>query len=151
VIVMKFGGTSVKDAEAVRRVVQVVGRERRPRLVVVSALSKVTDALLEAARLAEQGDATATRQAVKALHRRHEEMAALVRATERRASLLAAIDALFEELEGIVRALAVVEEVSPRPPTSSWRSASWPAAASWPRPSRTLAFPRGGATPEPCS
>ena len=45
-IVMKFGGTSVKDAEAVRRVVQVVGRERRPRLVVVSALSKVTDALL---------------------------------------------------------------------------------------------------------
>ena len=98
-IVMKFGGTSVKDAEAVRRVVQVVGRERRPRLVVVSALSKVTDALLEAARLAEQGDATAARQAVKALHRRHEEMAALVRATERRAGLLAAIDALFEELE----------------------------------------------------
>ena len=37
-----------------------------------------------------------------------------MRATERRASLLAAIDALFEELEGIVRALAVVEEVSPR-------------------------------------
>ena len=41
-IVMKFGGTSVKDVEAVRRVVQVVGRERRPRLVVVSALSKVS-------------------------------------------------------------------------------------------------------------
>ena len=54
-IVMEFGGTSVKDVEAVRRVVQVVGRERRPRLVVVSALSKVTDALLEVARLAEQG------------------------------------------------------------------------------------------------
>ena len=113
-IVMKFGGTSVKDAEAVRRVVQVVGRERRPRLVVVSALSKVTDALLEVARLAEQGDGLAARQAVKALHRRHEEMAALVRATERRADLLATIDALFQELEGIAHALAVVEEVSPR-------------------------------------
>jgi aspartate kinase len=114
VIVMKFGGTSVKDVEAVRRVVQVVGRERRPRLVVVSALSKVTDALLEVARLAERGDATAARQAVKALHRRHEEMAVLVRTTERRADLLAAIDALFEELDAIVHALAVVEEVSPR-------------------------------------
>ena len=113
-IVMKFGGTSVKDAEAVRRVVQVVGRERRPRLVVVSALSKVTDALLEVARLAEQGDGLAARQAVKALHRRHEEMAALVRTTERRADLLATIDALFQELEGIAHALAVVEEVSPR-------------------------------------
>jgi aspartate kinase len=113
-IVMKFGGTSVKDVAAVRRVVQVVGRERRPRLVVVSALSKVTDALLEVARTAERGDATAARQAVKALHRRHEEMAALVRTTERRADLLAAIDALFEELDAIVHALAVVEEVSPR-------------------------------------
>ena len=113
-IVMKFGGTSVKDVEAVRRVGQVVGRERRPRFVVVSALSKVTDALLEVARLAEQGDATAARQAVKALHRRHEEMAVLVRAPERRADLLAAIDTLFEDLLAIVHALAVVEEVSPR-------------------------------------
>ncbi len=82
--------------------------------MVVSALAKVTDALLEVARLAEAGDATAAREAVRALHRRHEEMAALVRATERRADLLSAIDALFGELEGIVRALAVVEEVSPR-------------------------------------
>jgi aspartate kinase len=114
VIVMKFGGTSVKDAEAVRRVVQVIGREPRPRLVVVSALSKVTDALLETARLAEQGDASGVRRAVAALHRRHEEMAALVRATEGRAALLAAIDGIFEGLEAIVRALAVVEEVSPR-------------------------------------
>ena len=113
-IVMKFGGTSVTDVEAVRRVAGVVGREKKARLVVVSALAKVTDGLLEVARLAEAGDATAARGAVRALHRRHEEMAALVRATERRADLLSAIDALFGELEGIVRALAVVEEVSPR-------------------------------------
>jgi aspartate kinase len=114
VIVMKFGGTSVKDVEAVARLARIVSRERRPRLVVVSALSRVTDALLEAARLAEQGDATAARQAVKALHRRHEEMAVLARVPERRAALLARIDALFAELDAIVHALAVVEEVSPR-------------------------------------
>ena len=120
--------------------------------MVVSALSKVTDALLEVARLAEQGDGTAARQAVKALHRRHEEMAVLVRATERRADLLAAIDALFEELEGIARALAVVEEVSPRVRgTRSWRSASWPAAASWRRRSRTRASRADGSTRGPCS
>ena len=40
-IVMKFGGTSVKDVEAVARLARIVARERRPRLVVVSALSKV--------------------------------------------------------------------------------------------------------------
>jgi aspartate kinase len=114
VIVMKFGGTSVKDVEAVARLARIVARERRPRVVVVSALSKVTDALLEVARLAEQGDATAAGEAVRALHRRHEAMAVLVRAPERRADLLAGIDALFAELDAIVRALAVVEEVSPR-------------------------------------
>jgi aspartokinase len=49
-IVMKFGGTSVQDPEAVSRVVQVVAGERRPRLVVVSALARVTDQLFEVAR-----------------------------------------------------------------------------------------------------
>ena len=113
-IVMKFGGTSVKDAEAVSRLARIVARERRPRLVVVSALSGVTDALLDVARLAEAGDGVGVLQAVRGLHRRHEEMAAIVRATERRASLLAVTDVLFDELTAIVRALAVVEEVSPR-------------------------------------
>jgi aspartate kinase len=114
VIVMKFGGTSVKDVEAVARLVRIVSRERRPRLVVVSALSGVTDALLEVARLAEAGDGARAREAVRDLHRRHEAMAAIVRATPRRASLLATTDALFDELAAIAHALAVVEEVSPR-------------------------------------
>jgi aspartate kinase len=113
-IVMKFGGTSVKDVEAAVRLARIVASERRPRLVVVSALSRVTDALLDVARLAEAGDAVGAGQAVRALHGRHEEMAAIVRAAPRRASLLATIDALFAELETIVHALAVVEEVTPR-------------------------------------
>ena len=111
---MKFGGTSVQDPEAVARVVQVVAGERRPRLVVVSALARVTDALLEVARLAERGDAAAAREAVRALRLRHEAMTALVRQPERRAELLKTLDALFAELEGVATALAVVREVSPR-------------------------------------
>ncbi len=111
---MKFGGTSVQDAEAVRRVVAIVARETRPRLVVVSALAHVTDGLLELARLAEQGDADAALHGLRALRRRHEEMTALVRAAERRAELLASIDALFDELAATLGALAVVGEVRPR-------------------------------------
>jgi aspartate kinase len=113
-IVMKFGGTSVQDAEAVSRVVQVVAGERRPRLVVVSALAGVTDTLLEVARLAERGEATAARSAVRALRLRHEEMTTLVRQAERRAELLKALDAVFAEVEAVATALAVVREVSPR-------------------------------------
>jgi aspartate kinase len=113
-IVMKFGGTSVKDVAAVRRLAGIAGRETRPRVVVVSALSKVTDALIDVGRMAERGDANGAREAVRALHRRHVDMAALVSLPSRRAELLAATDAVFAELEAIVKALAVVEEVSPR-------------------------------------
>ena len=113
-VVMKFGGSSVKDPEAVQRVVGVVGREKRPRLVVVSALAGVTDGLLDIARLVESGEGEAAQQAVRGLRKRHEEMAVLARDPERRARLLASIDALFDQLEAIVKALAVVEEVSPR-------------------------------------
>jgi len=113
-IVMKFGGTSVQDPQAVSRVVQVVAGERRPRLVVVSALARVTDQLFEVARLAGLGEATAARDAVRALRLRHEAMTTLVRQPQRRAELLAALDALFAELEAVATALAVVREVSPR-------------------------------------
>jgi aspartate kinase len=113
-IVMKFGGTSVKDVPAVRRLVEIVRAQARPPVLVVSALAKVTDGLLEVARLAERGDGGGAAQAVRALHRRHQEMAALASQPRRRAELLAALEALFAELLAIVHALAVIEEVSPR-------------------------------------
>ena len=56
-IVMKFGGTSVGSGEAIARVADIVAatRARRP-LVVVSAMARVTDRLLEAlALLRERG------------------------------------------------------------------------------------------------
>jgi len=113
-VVMKFGGTSVRDVDAVRRVVEIVGREKRPRVVVVSALAGVTDGLLDIAGQVESGEGTAAQDAVRGLRRRHEEMAPLVRDPEQKAALLAEFDDRFDELEAIVHALAVVEEVSPR-------------------------------------
>src|SRR5690348_11857006 len=54
---MKFGGTSVGDVAAFERVVHVVSTqiERHP-VVVVSAMTKVTDALLAAFEIAKKGD-----------------------------------------------------------------------------------------------
>ena len=56
-VVMKFGGTSVEDAAAVERVLAIVqaGLARYP-VVVVSAMARVTDALLAAAARAGQDD-----------------------------------------------------------------------------------------------
>ncbi len=113
-IVMKFGGTSVKDAPAVRRLVEIVRAQTSPPVLVVSALARVTDGLIGVARLAEQGEGAAAAQAVRELHQRHRDMGALVSLPQRRSELLAALEALFAELEAIVHALAVIEEVSPR-------------------------------------
>ncbi len=55
---MKFGGTSVQDAEAFARVAEIVAGERENSPVVVtSAMSKVTDALLFAFETAKKGEA----------------------------------------------------------------------------------------------
>lgn len=56
-IVMKFGGTSVGDAKAIERVAAIVrGRLPQRPVVVVSAMARVTDQLLQMARAAGNGD-----------------------------------------------------------------------------------------------
>ena len=53
---MKFGGTSVEDAAAIRRLCQLVARPSAQRpVVVVSALAKVTDQLMNAGWAAAAG------------------------------------------------------------------------------------------------
>ena len=75
--VLKFGGTSVADAEALQRVAGLVRRAQRGTrpIVVVSALAGVTDALLAAADAAASGDAERMRPQLDALLERHAEIA----------------------------------------------------------------------------
>jgi aspartate kinase len=109
---MKFGGTSVADPDAINRLIGIVSREKAP-VVVVSALSKVTDTLVKVCSLAEDGDANGAAHALNALVERHVAVASAV-TTASRASVVAAVRAEFDELIGLVHALAVLREVSPR-------------------------------------
>lgn len=55
-VVMKFGGTSVKDAEAYRRVISIIdSRKDRQPVIVLSATSGTTDNLLKCSHLALEG------------------------------------------------------------------------------------------------
>ena len=59
-IVMKFGGTSVQDATAIRRVASIVGsRLAEQPLVVVSAMGGVTDKLVQVAEAAARSELSA--------------------------------------------------------------------------------------------
>ena len=117
--VLKFGGTSVADADAVRRVVAIVASERRTEaiagpVVVVSALGGVTDKLLEVAALARRGDATHALALVDQLYARHLETLATLAPGEHGGPVPEAVDALFSQLRAIAGAVAVLHEASPR-------------------------------------
>lgn len=73
---MKFGGTSVGDVAAFERVCHVVSSQiaRRP-IVVVSAMTKVTDALVAAFDVAKRGDAPAAYAALEPHFQRHVQVA----------------------------------------------------------------------------
>jgi aspartate kinase len=75
-VVMKFGGTSVEDADAIRRLIRMVqGRSDSQPVVVVSALARVTDQLLEAGRAAAGGRLGYALAAVRDIYVRHEVLA----------------------------------------------------------------------------
>jgi aspartate kinase len=84
-VVMKFGGTSVEDAAAFERVARIVARRPDiPRVVVVSAMAKFTDALVLAMRAAIGGDPDGAAAAVEPHLARHGDVCrALVSADER--------------------------------------------------------------------
>jgi aspartate kinase len=117
---MKFGGTSVADADAINRLAVIVraqiGRQAAgpPPVVVVSALSKVTDRLIQAAQSAEGGDADVAVAALEQLLARHVELVDRLMTDGARPALEEAVRRDFESLVGLVRALAVLRDVSPR-------------------------------------
>ena len=111
-IVLKFGGTSVADAERLRQVAAIV-RDRvaqRP-IVVVSALAGVTDLLEAAIADALRGDPAAVEPKVAEIERCHRWAVAgtLDDAGERhRVSL--ELDRAFEDLRGHLRSIRILGE-----------------------------------------
>jgi aspartate kinase len=111
-IVMKFGGTSVGDGAAILRATEIVQSrcDRKP-VVVVSAMSGVTDGLLRAARLAGEGDLHGALSLVRQLRERHEAaIAQAVTKPQLRSQAEEVIGAHFAGLELMLEALALLRE-----------------------------------------
>src|SRR5262249_60091792 len=102
-VVMKFGGTSVGDPDAINRLLAIVRRQRESAVpvVVVSALAGVTAALVAVPPLVETGDSASAEREVRALLDRHVALASAV-TSERPTELVAAIPPEVEELTGLL-------------------------------------------------
>jgi aspartate kinase len=114
-IVMKFGGTSVGSAERIRALAERVRErlERRP-LVVVSALSRVTDLLVRGARLALARDPE-RRGVVDEVRSRHQAVIQeLFEGGEVRRRLLDHLASVVAELDTLYTGVHNLEELTPR-------------------------------------
>lgn len=114
-IVMKFGGTSVGSGERIRGLVERV-RERRSRgpVVVVSALSGVTDLLIRGAR-ESQRRADAVHEIVTLLLERHRDVIqSLFTSGPQHAQLMSHLGLVLTELQTIYTGVQYLGELSPR-------------------------------------
>jgi bifunctional aspartokinase / homoserine dehydrogenase 1 len=115
--VMKFGGTSVGDASRIRNVAEIAAEASKGRAVVmvVSAMSGVTNPLIAAAGRAAKGDEAAAEALTKALQEKHHEaIGKLISDVENRRQLFSEIDALIERAANYCRGCALLGELSPR-------------------------------------
>ncbi|MGH9646349.1 MAG: lysine-sensitive aspartokinase 3 [Bryobacteraceae bacterium] len=105
---MKFGGTSVESAEAIARVAGIVRTrlDRHP-VVVVSALGKTTNKLLAIAADAEAGELKAALDKLAELREFHLRESAGLDVDD-------IVEAHFQDLDALVRGLAVMRELTPR-------------------------------------
>ena len=117
-LVMKFGGTSVGSVNALSKATQIIkdARAEYARVVVVtSAMSGVTDLLLNSASLASQGQIDSLPEAESTLREKHFSAAdALIRDESLREATKGEINCLIQLLVDLCRAVAVLGEASPR-------------------------------------
>ena len=115
-IVVKFGGTSVGDADAIKRAASIVAsrRDRQP-IVVVSALAGVTNALLAIAEQSSRGQLIGAIRSVEALRERHMQQAELLLGDSPEcAELCSEMSAMIDELAHLTEALNTLGDVTPR-------------------------------------
>lgn len=115
-IVVKFGGTSVGDADAIQRTAEIV-RAKLPRdpIVVVSALGGATNALLAVGEQSAKGHLIGALRGVETLRDRHlRECEALLGDSEESAEIAGELSAMFDELAHLAEALSTLGHVTPR-------------------------------------
>ncbi|MBP8048227.1 MAG: aspartate kinase, partial [Anaerolineales bacterium] len=117
-LIMKFGGTSVGSAEALVSAIQIIRDAKKDwdRVVVVtSAMSGVTNLLLDSAASASHGKVDSLPAAESALREKHFAAAdALIKNEKLREQTKAEINALILSLVDLCKAIAVLGEASPR-------------------------------------
>ncbi len=103
--VLKFGWTSLKDLEMINRTTDIVleAKKEEEVLVVVSAMSKVTDTLIELCNLAEKWETTKIAEWLKLLKKKHYDVVKWLYTENPEKVWEENVQRSFEELEYIIK------------------------------------------------
>ena len=113
--VLKFGGTSMASPESIRQVISILKKPERgvkTAAVVVSAMSSVTDQLIKIAKLAAAKDESYIALLDELKQRHLDTVRGLVRRKNRKQAV-ASVRTLFGYLEGVIKGIRLVRELSP--------------------------------------
>lgn len=116
-IVIKFGGTSVGNADRVAEAIEIVSERRHlDPIVVVSALAGVTNDLVAASEAACEQKPERVAEIIRAVRQRHEDVA--MRLVQQKFDFFEAfikqLDRQIEEIDTILRGIALLGEITPR-------------------------------------
>ncbi len=111
--VLKFGGSSVANAENINKVVSIVQKasQKDKTVLVISALGGVTDLLLSAAQLASQSDEAYTAQ-LSVIEKKHLTAVQELIPVARQSGLLSAVKKQCNEIEDICNGIFLLKELS---------------------------------------
>ncbi|MCM3901246.1 MAG: aspartate kinase [Pyrinomonadaceae bacterium] len=115
--VMKFGGTSVGNGECIARAAEIIAAAAREGSVVavVSAMSGVTNRLVETARRSEQGDANAGNELADILRQQHlQAIETLIQGQDSRERLVEQTEQIINEVRDLCRGSSLLRELTPR-------------------------------------
>ena len=113
--VLKFGGTSVANAENIKLVAGIIGEasKKARTIIVVSALGGITDTLLAAAALAGEGNES-FREKLAIIEQRHLDTVKQLLPVARQSQLLSLVKKCCNEIEDICNGIFLLGELTPR-------------------------------------
>ena len=112
--VLKFGGTSVANAESLKLVVDIIKKTtNQKQFVVVSAIGGVTNLLIEMANSASQGK-TNFKKHIKNIEKRHLDIINSSIPVTQQSGIISFLKSQLNELEGVLESLFTLRELTPK-------------------------------------
>lgn len=113
-LIMKFGGSTIMNMDAIRNMIQIVRDNiKKQPVLVVSAIGKTTRKLLEAVQLASEGQLDESKKKLRAIQDFHLN---LVRdlVPENNDDVIENLDIYFDAMDKLLEGVSVLRELSPR-------------------------------------